>query len=176
MKDLPPTISFRESHDDERILRFLKTKIQQFVRHLQTTYPDDQLTNNVLAKVTDVQLLPYKKGSTPTTYTSGLFDHSTGTIRIAARDGSGKLRDEPSLNKSIVHELAHGTRFKYIGEHSHSDEWKTAWKRFLRIATEDSGWDVEAPCSSYQFYGLTPDECPRCDWTIHDSCQQTPLQ
>ena len=173
MKELPPTISFRDSHDDERVLRFLKTRVRQFVHHLQNAYPDDPLTKNILAKMTDVQLLPYKKGKTPTSYTSGLFDHSTGTIRIAARDGSGTLRDESSINKSIVHEIAHGTRFKYIGEQSHSDEWKTAWKKFLKIATEDLGWNVEAPCSSYQFYGLTPGDCPKCIWNIHTDCHQT---
>jgi hypothetical protein len=174
MKDLPLTTSFREIHDEERALRYLKSKVAEFVGHLRQNYPDDELTKNLLAKLSDVQLLPYKKGNTPQTYTSGLFDHSAGIIRIAARDGAGNVRDELSLNKSVVHELAHGTRFKYIGETSHSNEWKDAWKKFLKIATEELGWKVEAPCSSKVFYGLTEADCPNCKWD-KEECSGDPL-
>ncbi|AGE56377.1 hypothetical protein PBCVNEJV1_645L [Paramecium bursaria Chlorella virus NE-JV-1] len=165
MKIIAESVSFNESHDDEHVLRFLRSQIRSFINHLKEKYPNDELTRNLLAKYSDVQLLPFKRGSTPTTYTSGMFDHSSGTLKIAARDGGGIMRDEASLNKSIVHELAHGTRFKYPGETSHSSDWKTAWKKFLKIATEELYWKVEFPCSSVKFYGLQKDDCPFC---IHD--------
>ena len=94
---------------------------------------------------------------------------------VASRDGSGNMRDERSLNKSITHELAHGTRNKYFGETSHSEDWKKAWKRFLKIATEELGWKVEAPCSSKQFYGLTEEDCPKCVWEDRE-CDTTVKQ
>jgi hypothetical protein len=167
------SISFHETHDDEQVLRFLQSQIQMFIKHLKDKYPDEELTKNLLAKYSNVQLLPFRKGAKDNTYTSGLFDHSTGILKVAARDGSGTLRDNLSLNKSICHELAHGTRFKFIGETSHSNEWKKAWKRFLKIATEELNWEVEFPCSSMKFYGLTEKDCPNCVLD-NEECLATP--
>lgn len=158
------TLTMRDTHQDEKTLRFLKKQVNIFIRHLKRNYPGESFTNNLISKFSDVQLLPFKRGSTPTSYISGLFDHTTGILRIASRDGTGNMRDERSLNKSITHELAHGTRDKYFGETSHSDEWKKSWKLFLKIATEELNWEVEAPCSSQQFYGLSYEDCPNCVW------------
>jgi len=152
------------NYDEDRVTRFIERQSSAFVKHLRERYPDDKMTKNLLAKFSGVQLLTYMKGNTPSSYISGLFDHSTGILKIAPRDSAGNIRDEQSLNKSIVHELAHATRFKYIGETSHSDDWKKAWKKFLKIATEDLGWDVESNCSSQRFYGLTKNDCPNCIW------------
>jgi hypothetical protein len=162
MKQIDNSVSFNESHGDERTLRFLHSQIQTFIKHLKDNYPDEKLTKNLLAKYSNVQLLPFRKGAKANTYTSGMFDHSNGTLKVAARDGDGTLRIDPSLNKSICHELAHGTRFKFIGETSHSNEWKNAWKKFLKIATEELHWEVELPCSSMKFYGLKKSDCPNC--------------
>lgn len=161
-------LSFSDSHGDEQTLRFLESQVRAFIRHLKENYPESDLTRNLLAKFSGVQLLPFKKGSTSNTYTSGMFDHSTGTLRVAARDGAGTLRDEASLNKSICHELAHGTRFKYPGETSHSGDWKAAWKTFLKIATQELQWKVELPCSSIKFYGLKREDCPDCVWDAEE--------
>ncbi|AGE59824.1 hypothetical protein ATCVTN60342_609R [Acanthocystis turfacea Chlorella virus TN603.4.2] len=175
LNDASP-LTFGQSHEDEKALRFLKNQVKTFVTHLRMNYLDEETTKNLLTKFADVQLLPYKKGSTSGTYTSGMFDHASGILYVAPRDGSGDLRDTASLNKSICHELAHGTRFKYPGETSHSSEWKTAWKRFLRIATEDLGWVVEVPCSSMSFYGLQHDDCPACKWEVGDNCKSNPIK
>lgn len=150
--------------NEDRVIRFIERQTTEFVKYLREKYPNDQMTKNLLAKFSGVQLLTYMKGNTNKSYISGLFDHATGVLKIAPRDSAGNIRDEQSLNKSIVHELAHATRFKYIGETSHSNDWKTAWKKFLKIATEDLGWKVESNCSSQKFYGLTPGDCPNCVW------------
>ena len=173
--DSRSTLTMGDTHQDEKTLRFLKKQVDVFIKHLQRNYPGESFTNNLISKFSDVQLLPFKKGSTPTSYISGMFDHRTGTLRVASRDGSGNMRDERSLNKSITHELAHGTRFKYPGETSHSDDWKKSWKRFLKIATEELNWEVEAPCSSKQFYGLNTDDCPKCIWEDRE-CDTTVKQ
>ena len=162
--DSRSTLTMGDTHQDEKTLRFLKKQVDIFIKHLEKNYPGESFTNNLISKFSDVQLLPFKKGSTPTSYISGLFDHGTGTLRVASRDGSGNMRGERSLNKSITHELAHGTRFKYPGETSHSEDWKKIWKKFLKIATEELNWEVEAPCSSKQFYGLSYEDCPNCVW------------
>lgn len=170
------SISFSDSHGDERTLRFLKSQIKNFMTHIRENYMDEETTKNLIMKYSDVQLLPYKGGTKSGTYTSGMFDHSNGVLYIAPRDARGTLRDESSLNKSICHELGHGTRFKYPGETSHSDEWKNAWKRFLKIATEELGWKVEANCSSNSFYGLERKDCPKCDWEINGACSSDPIK
>ena len=161
-------LGFEDTHADEKVLRFLKKQISDFMGYVKENYPDDELTKNLVAKYADVQLLPYRKGSTSGSYNSGSFDHSSGILRVAPRDGAGKIRDEASLNKTIVHELSHGTRVKYIGETSHSHEWKDAWKHFLKIATENLGWAVESSCSTMKFYGLEKSDCPRCRWDNED--------
>lgn len=166
--DSQSSLTMGDIHQDEKTLRFLKKQVDIFIKHLKSRYPGESFTNNLISKFSDVQLLPFKKGSTPTSYISGMFDHKTGTLHVASRDGSGNMRDERSLNKSITHELAHGTRNKYFGETSHSDDWKKAWKRFLKIATEELNWEVEAPCSSKQFYGLDTSDCPKCIWEDRD--------
>lgn len=162
--DSRSTLTMGDTHRDEKTLRFLKKQVDIFIKHLERNYPGESFTKNLISKFSDVQLLPFKRGSTPTSYISGMFDHSAGTLLVASRDGSGNIRGEQSLNKSITHELAHGTRFKYPGETSHSDNWKKSWKRFLKIATDELGWEVEAPCSSKQFYGLSYEDCPNCVW------------
>lgn len=168
------TIGFSDTHQDEKTLRFLKKQISQFIKHLKEYYPNNELTKRLVMKYSDVQLLPYTKGATKDTYTSGLFDHTTGIIKIAPRDGIGNIRNEQSLNKSICHELAHGTRIKYPGESSHSDEWKDAWKTFLKIAADELKWKVEVPCSSVSFYGLTKDDCENCEWDMDpEMCPRT---
>jgi hypothetical protein len=167
-------LGFSDTHQDEKTLRFLKKQISEFIKHLKEKYPQNELTEKLLIKYSDVQLLPYMKGATKDTYTSGLFDHTSGIIRIAPRDGLGNIRSEESLNKSICHELAHGTRIKYPGESSHSQEWKDAWKTFLKIAADELEWKVEVPCSSVSFYGLTRQDCKNCKWDIDpEMCPKT---
>ena len=173
MRTLYESISFGESHGDEKTLRFLQSQIKTFMKHMKDNYPEEELTRNLLAKYSGVQLLPFTKGAKSNTYTSGMFDHSTGILKVAARDGGGTLRDNSSLNKSICHELAHGTRFKYPGETSHSGDWKKAWKQFLKVATEELHWRVEAPCSSMKFYDLQKSDCPNCVWD-EENCSILP--
>lgn len=164
-------LSFRDTHDDERTLRFLRSQVDTFKKYLMKNYPNDPRTKTMLAKLTDVQLLPYRKGSTSDSYNSGMFNHQTGVLHIAPRDGNGVLRTAESLNKSICHELGHATRWKYIGESSHSDEWSDAWKFFLKIATRELMWKVEAPCSVSTFYGLKYEDCENCLWEMDvNSC------
>jgi len=165
-------LNFSDTHHDEKIIRFLTHQVDTFVKYLQKHYSHKEYTRNLITKFTGVQLLPYTKGNTPSSYISGMFDHSTGTLKVAARDGSGHLRDEESLNKSITHELAHATRVKDRGETSHSQEWKRVWKIFLHIATEKLGWKVDASC---QFYGLSRKDCPKCNWRRGEKCNAVPL-
>lgn len=150
-----------KSAEDAEVLGFLQSQISAFKKHLQSRYPSDERTKALLAKFKDVGLLPAKKHS-GNVYNSGQFSHSTGKLLVAPRDGHGHVRSHASLNKTIVHELAHATRFKYIGESSHSEEWKSSWFWFLKIATDELHWDVEVSCSAVTFYGLDKKSCPGC--------------
>jgi hypothetical protein len=152
----------RLSHEDAASLDYIKKTVEEFKHHLESKYREDERTKALLSKLRGVRLLPQKR--TGNTYNSGLFSHPTGLLMISARDGQGKLRTRGSLNKSIVHELAHATRFKYPGEKSHSTTWKSAWIFFLNIATKDLKMEVDVPCSSVTFYGLQKSDCPGCDW------------
>ena len=157
-------ISFSNTHEDEKILKFLDKQVDDFTNYLEQTYPTDERTKRLISKLCGVGLLPFRRGRRDGSYNSGMFDHSTGILYISPRDGNGNVRSQESLNRSIVHELGHGTRHKYPGEKSHSIDWESAWKFFLKIATNELGWRVEAPCSSMVFYGLTYDDCQNCVW------------
>lgn len=150
-------------HEDSATLRYLETTIDSIKKHLLTYHKDDERTKGLLAKFRGVQLLQ-PKSSSPGTYNSGMFSHSTGILYVAPRDNNGRQRTEKSLNKTIVHELAHATRFKYPGEDSHSTSWKSAWVFLLNVCTKELGMAVDVPCSSVTFYGLSKADCPGCDW------------
>lgn len=152
---------------DARALTYVRRAVDEFTAHLKAAYPDDPRTKALLAKLRDVRLL-YPSDASPssdaTSYNSGVFSHTTGTLMVAPRDGRGAPRPEGSLNKTILHELAHATRFKHLGESSHSTAWKSAFVWFLTVATGELGWHVDLPCSVVTFYGLSQSDCPMCAW------------
>jgi hypothetical protein len=150
-------------HEDSSTLRYVEATVGRIKKHLLTYHREDDRTKGILAKFRGVQLLR-RRSSSPGTYNSGMFSHSSGIMFVAPRDSSGKRRTEKSLNKTIVHELAHATRFKYPGEKSHSTSWKSAWVFLLKVCTEELGMVVDVPCSSVTFYGLSKKDCPTCDW------------
>lgn len=163
--------------EDAKALEYVRSQTNAFKRHLVAKYPADPRTKALLAKFKDIALLE-SKSSEPSSgsggssvYNSGMFSHKTGRMSVAPRDGNGNIRSAGSLNKTIVHELAHATRFKYLGEDAHSDEWKSSWLFFLKIATEELGWDVEASCSAVTYYGLDKNQCPGCNFDVDpESC------
>ena len=149
---------------DAGVLQYIRRRVDEFKEHLQATYPADPRTEALVAKLLDVRLLEPKTKS-GVSYNSGVFSHTTGTLGVAPRDGRGVVRSESNLNKTIVHELAHATRFKHPGESSHSKEWKSSFVWFLGVATEELGWTVDLPCSVETFYGLGRKDCPMCEWS-----------
>lgn len=158
-------------HDDARTLKYVQTTVDRIKNHLATHHRNDERTKYLLAKLRGVRLLQRRGSATSGTYNSGMFSHGTGILYVAPRDNKGIPRDERSLNKTIIHELAHASRFKYPGERSHSGKWKSAWVFFLNVCTRELKMDVDVPCSSVTFYGLSRDDCPSCDWeTDPDTC------
>lgn len=152
---------------DRDTLEWLRTRVDTFVRHLATNYPDDPRTLAVQEKLNDVRLLSQSEAEREEsgTWKNGKFKHSTGVLYCAPRDTEGRTRTESSLHKTIVHELAHATRFKYPGETSHSQQWKQTWLWFLQIATQELGWKVDIKCAECTFYGLCDRSvCPKCNW------------
>lgn len=150
--------------EDAQALAYVRETVRTFKRHLLTAYPDDERTKALVAKLRDVRLLYRDKTPGATSYTSGVFSHSTGVLSVGPRDGRGDLRSRASMNKTVLHELAHATRFKHIGESSHSPAWRTSFVWFLGIATKELGWEVDLPCSAATFYGLNKGDCPLCAW------------
>lgn len=152
---------------DDEVLAWVQDRVTEFVAHLQSVHGDDPRTKAMLAKLRDVQLLEASEYSAKGTgsWRNGKFKHSLGTLYVAPRDPSGDVRTQSSLLKTVVHELAHATRFKEPGEDSHSQQWKTTWLWFLSIATQHLGWTVDIKCAECTFYGLCERSlCPKCNW------------
>ena len=151
---------------DAEVLDWVRGRVDEFMDHLTTKYPDDPRTQAVQAKLRGVRLLPeWESQREGGSWKNGKFKHSTGELFFAARDTTGRRRTPSSLHKTIVHELAHATRFKEPGETSHSQKWKQTWLWFLQIATQDLDWDVDIKCAECTFYGLCDRSvCPKCNW------------
>lgn len=152
--------------DDEAVLEWVRARVNEFVVHLQRRYPDDPRAQALFDKLQDVQLLPDdesapRRGS----WRNGKFKHSVGTLFFAPRMPDGELRSQSSLLKTVVHELAHATRYKEPGEEAHSQQWKQTWLWFLSVATQDLGWSIDIKCAECTYYGLCErDVCPKCNW------------
>lgn len=153
--------------DDRAVLQWVRDRVREFKGHLAATHPRDRRTRALLAKLVDVRLLE-RADSAPDgggSWMNGKFKHSTGVLYVAPRDARGRPRTRASLLKTVVHELAHATRFKQPGETSHSQEWKQTWLWFLGVATQELGWRVDIRCAECTFYGLCDrDQCPKCTW------------
>lgn len=156
--------------EDSRTLAWLRAKVSELLGYLQTHHAGDARARSVFTKLRDVQLLPESDLQPRTvggsaSWRSGKFRHSDGVLYVAARDFRGQTRTEASLLKTVVHELAHATRAKYLGEGSHSQQWKQTWLWMLELATQRLGWNVEVKCAQCTYYGLCErSQCPKCTW------------
>lgn len=157
---------------DERVLTWIEERVDEFIDHVQDKYPGDQRVNDLLDKFSHVELLDADESQPRDgTWKNGKFKHSTGVLYVAPRDQHGTLRTPSSLMKTIVHELAHATRNKTPGETSHSQQWKQTWLWFLKIATQELGWQVDIKCAECTFYGLCDkSSCPKCTW-LQELCR-----
>lgn len=152
--------------ENANTLRWLRERVGQFVKHLNTRYPDDPRSLFLFEKLRRIELLSDEEAKpSGGSWKNGKFNHTSGTLFVAPRDTTDALRTQSSLSKTIVHELAHATRRKEPGEDSHSPQWKQAWLWFLQVATQELGWDVEIKCAECTFYGLCDhSHCPKCTW------------
>lgn len=151
---------------DQDVLAWVGERVDEFVNLLERQHPGDPRSRALFAKLTGVRLLRACE-SVPDggSWKNGKFKHSTGVLYVAPRDVTGEFRTESSLLKTVVHELAHATRFKEPGEGSHSPAWKQTWLWFLRLATDNLGWEVDIKCAECSFYGLCDQsQCPKCNW------------
>lgn len=151
---------------DEEILAWLRARIREFVGLLTESHAGDPRAQALLRKLRDVRLLPSGESRmNGGVWKNGKFKHSTGVLYVAPRTPAGQVRGEGSLLKTVVHELAHATRFKEPGETSHSQQWKQTWLWFLSLATQDLGWIVDIKCAECTYYGLCDrSACPKCNW------------
>lgn len=151
---------------DGDVLAFVRERVDEFVDHLRARHGDDPRARDLFEKLQDVRLLePEESAPRSGSWRNGKFKHSTGTLYVAPRDLRGDIRTESSLLKTIVHELAHATRYKTMGEVSHSQAWKQTWLWFLSIATQELDWAVDIKCAECSFYGLCEkSQCPKCNW------------
>lgn len=151
---------------DREVLEWVRRRIDAFVEYMETHHPEDPRAQALFEKLSDVRLLdPDESVPSGGSWKNGKFKHSTGVLYLAPRDQHGTVRSESSLTKTIVHELAHATRYKEQGEASHSPQWKQTWLWFLEIATQQLGWVVDIKCAECSFYGLCEQgQCPKCNW------------
>lgn len=166
--DPPPPVPEPGGSDDE-VLDWLRERVDEFVGLLTDAHPADPRSEALLAKLRDVRLLPAAESAPRAgAWRNGKFKHSTGVLFVAPRDPRGDVRTASSLLKTVVHELAHATRFKAPGEDAHSPQWKQTWLWFLSLATGELGWPVDIKCAECTYYGLCEtdarDACPRCNW------------
>lgn len=152
--------------EDMATLAWLRERVAQMMTYLHTHHADDSRARALFKKLADVQLLPNEEIKQQAgSWRNGKFKHSTGVLYVGARDNNMALRSTSSLLKTVVHELAHATRFKSSTEGSHSMQWRQTWLWLLEIATQKLGWEIEVKCAQCTYYGLCePSQCPKCTW------------
>lgn len=153
---------------DAEIIEWVRDRCDEFVAHVRDRYPDDPRVRALLSKFKGVQALSPEDAapvSPESSRRNGKFRHSTGVLYVSTRDAFDRPRTRSSLLKTVVHELAHATRYKEPGEPGHSQQWKQTWLWFLEIATAELGWGVDIKCAECTFYGLCDrEQCPKCIW------------
>lgn len=156
----------RADMTDDEILGWVRSRVVEFATRLRAAHAADPRTAALLDKLRDVRLLAAEE-SAPRggSWRNGKFKHSTGVLFVAPRDPRGAVRTASSLLKTVVHELAHATRYKAPGEQAHSPAWKQTWLWFLSVATGELGWRVDIKCAECTYYGLCDrSACPKCTW------------
>ncbi len=150
---------------------WVREQVQALVDHVRLAYPDDPRTVAIIDKVRGVRALDpsdMRETPAPGSWHSGKFKHSTGELFVALHDHQGVPRTASSIRKTIVHEVAHATRYKEPGESSHSQQWKQTWLWLLNVATAELGWQVDVRCAECSYYGLCEThQCPKCHWMLN---------
>lgn len=156
-----------ESEAETELLKTLVEKMTEFTTHLSTKYPDHPMAKRALETWNgDVKMSTRATGAT--------FFRNTGcmivnpyyeNVKRVGRVGDPMDPIERILTR-ILHELAHS----WFG--GHTAAFYDAQRWFLRVATEDLGWNLAVTCRVCCGYtGATCSQetvCPKCTWTETD--------
>lgn len=153
----------RPTANEEPLFQRLRQKAKEFVNHVRSKYPDDPRTQKLSSW--NGEILASTKPNTGATYFS-----RTGCIIInptympKSLRGSG-FDPEGRLLTRLLHELAHTSSSDRKDPHDAVFYGVHRW--FLRIATEELGWNLEVNCRvcSYSRLPCTAAAiCPKCRW------------
>ena len=159
----PKLTAGRGTPRQRKLLAYLTSMGMEFVAHMFATRPKDVLTRNLL--MWNRYIESYSVLAEVTT--------SSHAVTIGAQGGSrciGVAYDSfsslPRMLVRLLHELGHVAN---PGPGAHSPEFYTIFRSFLRIASEEMGWVLEATCRETCFGSTEPgydprSVCPRCVW------------
>jgi hypothetical protein len=155
-----------------KMLAYLATKGLEFVAHMHSTRASDVLTRNLLTWNRNIEA--YSVLAEVTTGSHAVTIGSRGESRCiaVAYDSFSSL---PRMLTRLLHELAHVAN---PDADAHGPGFYRVFRTFLRVASEEMGWVLEATCRETCFpteKGYTPQTaCPRCVWqTSPEQCKMT---
>jgi len=171
-KKQPCTKNFREplSLEESTMLAQVNEKAREFIRYVQSKYPQHPLTHRLDTWNGDVKISTFRNGSSSFTRDAGclvLNLYEKNPIR-AGKPGD-TFRPMGSILYILLHELSHA----WAGPHD--AVFYEAYRWYLRVATEELGWIVIPDCKICCYSATdacTKNICPRCIWKT--TCPKQP--
>lgn len=134
----------------------LQGMARELIQAVSKTHPD------ILYAVVAVKELPVDqmRGASGLTVRRGKYDRQAKVVYVSTLALNGNPLPRPVVAGTLVHELAHA-----VSTATHSDEWRSTFEHFLRVATTHLKWDITLECSACPLYNMCRQEqCPACHW------------
>jgi hypothetical protein len=146
-----------------RLLAYLSAKGEEFLAHMHETRPTLDVTRRLLTWGRRIESMSQLAEATSSTHAITLGQPVQGRCIAVAFDAFSSL---PRMLTRVLHELAHVAN---DSRQPHGPAFYRILRLFLRIASEELGWTVEATCRETCFLmseaDATPDAaCPKCVW------------
>jgi hypothetical protein len=133
-------------------LQYMQTKSDEYLTHLLQRYPHDMWTRSIMLSGWN-RRLGIGRGETSS------MESTTRCLYMGLDDLKGNVSLD-DLHLRLLAGLAH---IAAQGQAGHL--FQSILIRFLTIAIEDLGWEVEMTCGACQAFGMCDlDMCPRCNW------------
>jgi len=165
----------REPEDEElELFAMLNEKATEFADFLRQKYPEHPMAVPLL-RWWNGRVMPSAR-LTGATWSNGCLVINPYYENVKTRQGNPQtdvVDPVPRLLTRMLHEFAHSTTSSHNAAFYETNRW------FLKVATEELGWDVRVTCRVCCFYDAAKGRrpcggpltivCPKCTW-IESKC------
>lgn len=175
--DNPKVTPGRGTERQRRLLSYLTSKGDEFLAHMYATRRTLPATRNLLNWGRRIEAISALMEATTNVHGIMLGRPANNRCVAVAYDSFSSL---PRMLTRVLHELAHVANPNT--QEAHGPEFYKTFRLFLRVASEELGWTLEATCRETCFSVAEPGydaakACPKCVWQEPpQSCKPTARQ